>query len=85
MLRSEASLLIRDLHGPRGGGGGRGARRSPGVIDEGVRGGGGGRSLNERGAGGVSSAGPGGRGRQRRSGGFTERMEDRVRRRFEHE
>lgn len=30
-----------------------------------------------------SPSGPGARGRQRRSGGFTERMEDRFRRRFE--
>lgn len=33
----------------------------------------------------TSSGSPGGRGRQRRSGGFSERMEDRFRRRFEQE
>ncbi|WP_040834506.1 DUF3040 domain-containing protein [Nocardia brevicatena] len=33
----------------------------------------------------TSPGSPGGRGRQRRSGGFSERMEDRFRRRFEQE
>lgn len=33
----------------------------------------------------ASPGSPGGRGRQRRSGGFSERMEDRFRRRFEQE
>ncbi|MEV0295007.1 DUF3040 domain-containing protein [Nocardia sp. NPDC050710] len=36
-------------------------------------------------SGGPSSGGPSGHGRQRKSGGFSERMEDRFRRRFEQE
>ncbi|WP_028477586.1 DUF3040 domain-containing protein [Nocardia sp. CNY236] len=40
---------------------------------------------NDRPAGGASEGGSGGRGRQRKSGGFSDRMEDRFRRRFEQE
>ncbi|WP_063054004.1 DUF3040 domain-containing protein [Nocardia arthritidis] len=36
-------------------------------------------------SGGQATSGSGGRGRQRKSGGFSERMEDRFRRRFEQE
>ncbi|MBF6300373.1 DUF3040 domain-containing protein [Nocardia amamiensis] len=44
-------------------------------------------AKNDRSGGGDASAsgGSGGRGRQRKSGGFSERMEDRFRRRFEQE
>ncbi|MGK8524564.1 DUF3040 domain-containing protein [Nocardia asteroides] len=42
-------------------------------------------AKNDRSGGENSSGGSGGRGRQRRSGGFSERMEDRFRRRFEQE
>ncbi|MGK8490763.1 DUF3040 domain-containing protein [Nocardia asiatica] len=42
-------------------------------------------AKNDRSGGEASSGGTGGRGRQRKSGGFSERMEDRFRRRFEQE
>ncbi|WP_327114504.1 DUF3040 domain-containing protein [Nocardia sp. NBC_01730] len=46
-------------------------------------------AKNDRSGGDTASGGPGGgssgRGRQRKSGGFSERMEDRFRRRFEQE
>ncbi|MBF6223023.1 MULTISPECIES: DUF3040 domain-containing protein [Nocardia] len=42
-------------------------------------------AKNDRSGGEASSGGAGGRGRQRKSGGFSERMEDRFRRRFEQE
>ncbi|MGO4616508.1 DUF3040 domain-containing protein [Nocardia sp. 2YAB30] len=46
-------------------------------------------AKNDRSGGDAASGGPGGgssgRGRQRKSGGFSERMEDRFRRRFEQE
>ncbi|MEU1999157.1 DUF3040 domain-containing protein [Nocardia gamkensis] len=41
-------------------------------------------AKNDR-SGGQAPSGSGGRGRQRKSGGFSERMEDRFRRRFEQE
>ncbi|WP_040865918.1 DUF3040 domain-containing protein [Nocardia exalbida] len=41
-------------------------------------------AKNDR-SGGQATSGSGGRGRQRKSGGFSERMEDRFRRRFEQE
>ncbi|MBF6414709.1 DUF3040 domain-containing protein [Nocardia cyriacigeorgica] len=47
--------------------------------------GGGGDRGGEAPSSGPSGPGAGGRGRQRRSGGFSERMEDRFRRRFEQE
>ncbi|MGY2027479.1 DUF3040 domain-containing protein [Nocardia gipuzkoensis] len=42
-------------------------------------------AKNDRSVGEATSGGAGGRGRQRKSGGFSERMEDRFRRRFEQE
>ncbi|MBF6227690.1 DUF3040 domain-containing protein [Nocardia abscessus] len=42
-------------------------------------------AKNDRSGGEASPGGAGGRGRQRKSGGFSERMEDRFRRRFEQE
>ncbi|MBF6340255.1 DUF3040 domain-containing protein [Nocardia abscessus] len=42
-------------------------------------------AKNDRSGGEASSGGAGARGRQRKSGGFSERMEDRFRRRFEQE
>ncbi|UGT69102.1 DUF3040 domain-containing protein [Nocardia gipuzkoensis] len=42
-------------------------------------------AKNDRSGGEASAGGAGGRGRQRKSGGFSERMEDRFRRRFEQE
>lgn len=42
-------------------------------------------AKNDRSGGQAASGGSGGRSRQRKSGGFSERMEDRFRRRFEQE